>query len=107
MLAEVVLNGPYVFLADRERGRWHVAGGLYLNYWSALLVTVPALLFLPFLRSVSFRRRDWMLLAAVPIWSQVVAWKVGWRLAHLPTRDWPPRPDERREPAAAACQEPG
>ena len=100
ILAEVVLMGPVVFLADDDRLRRHVGGGLYVNLWSALLLSVPAILFIPFLRWVSYRRRDWLFLAFVPVWAQVVAWKVGWRLAHLPTRDWPPRPDESRQ----SCQ---
>jgi hypothetical protein len=102
VLAVVVLAGPFIFFADADRLRWHATGGLYFNFWSLLLICVPALLFIPLLRTVSYRRRDWLILACVPVLAQVVAWKVGWRLAHLPTRDWPPRPDEsRRGPDSA------
>jgi hypothetical protein len=107
ILAEIVLMGPFILLADDDRLRWHVAGGLYLNLWSVLLTVPTSLLFIPFLRAVSYRRRDWLFLAFVPVWGQVVAWKVGWRLAHLPTRDWPPRPDEDRLEAAAPNVEAG
>ena len=55
---------------------------------------LPVLLFVPLLPLVSYRRRDWILMVFVPFWNIVVAAKVGWRLANLPARDWPPRPDE-------------
>jgi len=55
---------------------------------------LPVLLFVPLLPLVSYRRRDWMLMVFVPFWNVVVAAKVGWRLANLPARDWPPRLDE-------------
>ncbi|MGH8940735.1 MAG: hypothetical protein ACRDV2_15515 [Actinomycetes bacterium] len=101
MAAEVVLVGPYIVFADGDRARWHVVGGLYVNLWTAVLLVIPALLFIPVLRKMSYRRRDWMILAFVPVWAQVVAWKVGWRLANGPVRDWPPRPDEIRIPVEA------
>jgi hypothetical protein len=47
-----------------------------------------------FLKKVSYRSVDVLLLLFVPIWPFVVAWRVGWRLAFLPYRDWQPRPDE-------------
>jgi hypothetical protein len=43
---------------------------------------------------VSYRRRDWLVILAVPIWQWVLAFRVGYRLAFLPYRDWQPRPDE-------------
>jgi hypothetical protein len=63
----------------------------------ALIVAylVPGLIFLRVLDRVSYRSRDWLLISLVPIWGQfVVPFRVGWRLAGLPIRDWPPRPDE-------------
>lgn len=56
---------------------------------------VPGLIFVPVLDKVSYRSRDWLLISLVPIWGQfVVPFRVGWRLAGLPIRDWPPRPGE-------------
>jgi hypothetical protein len=41
-----------------------------------------------------YRRRDSLLMALFPFMNFVLAAKVGWRLANLPSRDWRPRPDE-------------
>jgi hypothetical protein len=54
----------------------------------------PALLFIPLLPLVSYRRRDVFLILFVPFMNLVLAARVGWRLANLPVHDWPPRPDE-------------
>jgi hypothetical protein len=42
---------------------------------------------------VSYRRRD-VGLVLVPLWNLVVVWTIGSRIARLPHRDWPLRPDE-------------
>ncbi len=47
---------------------------------------IGGLLFVPLLPLVSYRRRDWLFIAFVPIWGFVVAARVGWRIANLPTR---------------------
>ncbi len=63
--------------------------------WRVAASVLGSLVFLPVLRLVSYRRRDVVILALVPVWQVVVAWKVGYRAAYLPLRDWAPRPDER------------
>lgn len=52
------------------------------------------LLLMPFLRRVSYRRRDVLLVALVPIYGPMVAGLVVSRLIALPRRDWTPREDE-------------
>ena len=53
-----------------------------------------AFLLMPFLRMVSYRKRDVLLIALVPIYGQMVAGLVVSRLMALPVRDWTPREDE-------------
>ncbi len=52
------------------------------------------LLLMPFLRSVSYRKRDVLLIALVPIYGPMVVGLVVSRLMALPRRDWTPREDE-------------
>lgn len=51
---------------------------------------------------VSYRRRD-ALLVMVPIFNLILLWRIGSRLARLPDRDWPQRPDE----IVAHAEQPG
>lgn len=51
---------------------------------------------LPFLRSVSYRRRDVFLLM-VPGYGLYFSWLVCWRLSFLPFVDWHVRPDQWRQ----------
>jgi hypothetical protein len=53
-----------------------------------------AVLLMPFLRMVSYRKRDVLLIALVPIHGPMVAGLVVSRLMALPRRDWTPREDE-------------
>jgi hypothetical protein len=66
---------------------------------------VPALLFVPLLPLVSYRRRDALVIAIAPFWNVVLAAKVGWRLANLPARGWRPRSDEPGYAEWQAAQE--
>lgn len=74
---------------DLPFATWFVEDSLVL-----LGSALPGILLLPFYRRVSFRRRDVLFFALLPLWGFVIAWKVGFRLTSLPYRDWPPRPDE-------------
>lgn len=49
--------------------------------------------FIPILRSVSYRKRDSLLLM-IPIYAYIFAAKVCWRAAFLPYADWPLRPEQ-------------
>jgi hypothetical protein len=62
--------------------------------YGGVLAGVPSVLLIALLAPlVSYRRRD-VLLLLVPIWGLVVMWTIGSRIAMLPLRDWPLRPDE-------------
>ncbi len=91
-VAVVFLSQPVGWLAGHPHGPWVDV----VNFGA------PALLFLPLLPLVSYRRRDVLIMAIVPFWNAVLAAKVGWRLANLPARDWRPRPGE---PGYRAWQE--
>lgn len=80
---------------DSSWGRVEIGGGVTVDLGHGLAFAVTALLCAVLLPHVSYRRRDWLFIAFVPIWNIVVACRLGWRLALLPYRDWPPRPDER------------
>lgn len=64
-----------------------IHGAPSLGWWDHLVV---ALVFLPLIPLVSYRRRDWLFIAVVPLWCFVVAARVGWPAANQPVRDWPP-----------------
>jgi len=69
----------------------------YDSATTAWLATLAALIvFFLLLPYVSYRRRDIWIFILVPVYPIYLAAKVGWRAANLPTRDWPPRPDETR-----------
>jgi hypothetical protein len=69
----------------------------YDSAGTAWLATVAALItFFLLLPYVSYRRRDIWIFILVPVYPIYLAAKIGWRAANLPTRDWPPRPDETR-----------
>jgi hypothetical protein len=63
--------------------------------WRLVANAAVSVLFLPVMRLVSYRRRDWVMLALLPIWQWVIAYRIGYRALLLPLRDWSPRPDER------------
>jgi hypothetical protein len=93
-------------MTEPSRAKRHLGGVLALLVYvvpvmipiapglaSHLLNLVAILVFAPFLPAVSFRRRDFALLL-VPFYGFGYAWRFGYRLASLPYRDWPLRPDE-------------
>ena len=83
---------PQLLMPDE----WVAASHLgRFGLWRLVANALVSLIFVPVLRLVSYRRRDWLLLAFVPVWQWVVAYRVGYRAAILPLHDWPPRPDER------------
>jgi hypothetical protein len=62
--------------------------------YGELLALAPSVLLIALLAPlVSYRRRD-VLLVLVPLWNVVMIWTIGSRIARLPYRDWPLRPDE-------------
>ena len=58
------------------------------------LVIWVAFLLMPFLRMASYRKRDVLIIALVPIYGPMLAGLVVSRLMALPRRDWTPREDE-------------
>ena len=86
-----------IFLAVHELARRH---GLPEERWfvadtvDLVASGLAGVLLLPAYYRVSFRKRDVLFFLLLPFWGIVIAWKVGFRLASLPYRDWPPRPDE-------------
>lgn len=60
----------------------------------AAFLLLPALALWPFLRRVSYRRRDIAILLLVPVYGQLLCGIVVSRLMALPRRDWTPRSDE-------------
>ncbi len=90
--AVVLLALPQVVMPHT----WIAASGLArFGLWRVAASALVSLLLVPVLRLVSYRRRDWLVLAFVPGWQYVLAWRIGYRAALLPLRDWTPRPDER------------
>jgi hypothetical protein len=62
--------------------------------YGGVLAVVPGMLLIALLAPLaSYCRRD-VLLLAVPLWNVVMIWTIGSRVARLPYRDWPLRPDE-------------
>jgi len=73
--------------------RWQIGSfTLELQPWRAQLYL--AVLLVPFLRQVSYRKRDALLIGLVPFWGAYLAAEIVWRLLCLPRRDWVPRYDE-------------
>ena len=94
LLTLVVSTLPLMFLPSGTYFTWPTPWFVVIR-GQELGTLIGGLLFVPLLPLVSYRRRDWLFIAFVPIWGFVVAARVGWRIANLPTRDWPLRPDER------------
>lgn len=93
--AVLVLLLPQVATPHRLVELFETSGSTSPWLWRIVVNALVSLVFLPVLRPVSYRRRDWLVLAFVPIWQWVVAFRIGYRAALLPLRDWAPRPDER------------
>ena len=92
----LVFAGAFAFPFLLPEAGWHVpvsrSGTLDVMPESALFWV--GLLLMPFLRSVSYRKRDVLLIALVPIYGPMVVGLVVSRLMALPRRDWTPREDE-------------
>jgi hypothetical protein len=73
----------------------HLVGGVSWQLGPIGVMLALGLLLTPALPKVSYRRRDLLLIALIPLFGQFLVGKVIYRLLSLPRRDWPPRPDER------------
>jgi hypothetical protein len=77
------------------RRTWTVSWGSFIaDLTPQNIVVWAAVLLMPFLRMASYRKRDVLLIALVPIYGPMVAGLVVSRLMALPLRDWTPREDE-------------
>ena len=94
VLAILLYLAPPVFLPPFQLPLWSSQGETVMSIGQGVYLILSGLIFLPFLSKVSYRHVDILFLIFVPIWCFVVAWRVGWRLAFLPYRDWEARPDE-------------
>jgi hypothetical protein len=72
-----------------------LVGGVSWQLGPIGLMLTLGLLLTPALPKVSYRKRDLLLIALIPLFGQFLVGKVIYRLLSLPRRDWPPRPDER------------
>ena len=91
----LVFAGLFALPSRLPEAGWHLSLGsstLELAPENALFWV--GLLLMPFLRKVSYRKRDVLLIAFVPIYGPMVAGLVVSRLIALPRRDWTPREDE-------------
>jgi hypothetical protein len=93
ILVVAAMVAPWLLLAHGTH--WHLGGrDSYLDlsvrdsYW------VVGLLLVPFMRAVSYRKRDLLVIGMIPIYGQYVAGLLVYRLLSLPRRDWLPRADE-------------
>ncbi len=68
--------------------------GPYLLLTRTGILWAVGLLLMPFMRKVSYRKRDVLLVVLVPLYGQYLAGKLLYRLLGLPRRDWLPRPAE-------------
>jgi hypothetical protein len=96
-LAVGVLVGAGLLLAQLYRPVWARTlswGSLSVDLTSDNVEFWAAVLLMPFLRMVSYRKRDVLLIALVPIYGPMVAGVVVSRLMALPRRDWAPRAEE-------------
>jgi hypothetical protein len=75
-------------------GRLTVGGGVMLELHSQDAMLYVAVALLPVMRLVSYRKRDVLLVALVPLYQLFLVGRIVYRLSFLPLRDWRPRPDE-------------
>jgi hypothetical protein len=90
----VALLGGFGYLPGHD---WtvHLVGSVSLQLGPIGLMLALGLLLTDALPKVSYRKRDFLLIATIPVYGQYLGGKVVYRLLALPRRDWPPRPDER------------
>lgn len=74
--------------------RLHFTESGYLELNPHNIDLYVGLLLMPFMRKVSYRKRDILIITLVPIYGEYVAGKLVSRLLFLPRRDWLPRPEE-------------
>lgn len=77
-------------------GHWRVSvtGSSYVDLTASGIELYVGLLLMPFLLKVSYRKRDIAIIVLVPVYGEIVAGLVVYRLLSLPRRGWVPRPDE-------------
>lgn len=77
-------------------GHWRVSmtGSSHFDLTASGIELYVGLLLMPFLRKASYRKRDIAIIVLVPVYGDIVAGLVVYRLLSLPRRDWVPRPDE-------------
>jgi len=63
-------------------------------------MSIAALVALPLLRLIAYRRRDALLIAFVPVVGVFLMGLIGWRLPVVRHPDWPLRPDDVRQASA-------
>ena len=93
-LASLTVADGWLAIDDRTAPAWHLPGGVEIYPLAAAWQLVSIGICVSALPHVGYRRRDWALVLLVPFWGLVVAWRLGWRAAALPYRDWGPRDDE-------------
>jgi hypothetical protein len=97
-LVAVVLLGSSLFDSGWSDGNWSfdLAAGTTVQISRHALLPLFALLLMPFMPLVSYRKRDVLLVGLVPVVGPMVAGIMVYRLMSLPRRDWPPRPGTRK-----------
>lgn len=94
-LVAVVLLAASLFSRGHE---WHWSLGLptgaSVQLTQSGLMPLVALLLMPLMPQVSYRKRDALLVGLVPLVGPMLAGLLVSRLLSLPRREWPPRPDE-------------
>ncbi len=77
---------------------WHwslaLPAGASVELSQSGLMPLVALLLMPLMRQVSYRKRDALLVGLAPIVGPMLTGILVSRLLSLPRREWPPRPDE-------------
>jgi hypothetical protein len=94
-LVAVVLLGSSLLHSGWSDGHWSfdLPGGTTVQTSQHALLPLAALMLMPFMPLVSYRKRDVLLVALVPVVGPMLAGIMVCRLLSLPRRDWPPRPD--------------
>ena len=94
-LVAVVLLAASLFSRGHE---WHWSLGLptgaSVQLTQSGLMPLVALLLMPLMPQVSYRKRDALLVGLVPLVGPMLTGILVSRLLSLPRREWPPRPDE-------------
>ena len=89
----VLTAGPTVLADTLFRSPTAEGTGWSIDPGSTLAVLLPLPVFALLAPRVSYRWFDCLFLL-IPFYSLVWSFKILWRAAYLPFRDWTPRPDE-------------